>query len=289
MKTLTIELPQELSPAQERDLKMEIAGKLYSKELLSGTEAANLVGISRGEFLRQIGKYGYSIIKNYTEDDLNQDLGMLHSFFQKRDDSRHNYLDTDLINRFQNWYKINCNGDWEHSYGISISTLDNPGWSVRIELQDTALESLSFTSSHQSDSDEHDWHHISVKKQVFDMACGPSNLTAVLQLFLNEVLPTHADSTFLYDIYLPAQGLSNLVWVPAKASLVTESSMKLQEIPVINYQEIKVQHLDQFNFSVEDVSQLMVPFQVGDKVLVGLEEMFDGIKLVALAVTQVRV
>lgn len=26
------------------------------------------------------------------------------------------------------WYKTQCNGDWEHSYGIEISTIDNPGF-----------------------------------------------------------------------------------------------------------------------------------------------------------------
>lgn len=29
-----------------------------------------------------------------------------------------------------NWHKLNCNGDWEHTYGIKIETLDNPGWLV---------------------------------------------------------------------------------------------------------------------------------------------------------------
>ncbi|OAX48412.1 hypothetical protein gpAD87_09590 [Paenibacillus sp. AD87] len=37
----------------------------------------------------------------------------------------------------QNWYLENCNGDWEHSYGVKIDTVDNPGWSVEIDLTDT--------------------------------------------------------------------------------------------------------------------------------------------------------
>jgi hypothetical protein len=43
----------------------------------------------------------------------------------------------DTINWLQDWYKQNCDGDWEHSYGINIYTVDNPGWSVNIELTDT--------------------------------------------------------------------------------------------------------------------------------------------------------
>lgn len=29
----------------------------------------------------------------------------------------------------QKWYKSQCDGDWEHEYGIKIETVDNPGWS----------------------------------------------------------------------------------------------------------------------------------------------------------------
>ena len=67
MKTLTIELPQELSPAQEHDLKMELAGTLYTKGLLSTSEAAALVGIGRGEFMAQMGQYGFSLIGDSIE------------------------------------------------------------------------------------------------------------------------------------------------------------------------------------------------------------------------------
>lgn len=62
MKTLTIELPQELTPAQEHDLKMELAGALYTKGLLSTSEAAVMVGIGRGEFIEQMGRYQISLV-----------------------------------------------------------------------------------------------------------------------------------------------------------------------------------------------------------------------------------
>lgn len=32
------------------------------------------------------------------------------------------------------WYSRQCDGDWEHSQVVSITTLDNPGWSVDIFL-----------------------------------------------------------------------------------------------------------------------------------------------------------
>jgi len=32
-----------------------------------------------------------------------------------------------LLQFLQEWYLEQCNGDWEHEFGIKIETLDNPG------------------------------------------------------------------------------------------------------------------------------------------------------------------
>ncbi len=48
----------------------------------------------------------------------------------------------DVLAELQRWYLAQCNDDWEHSYGVTIETLDNPGWSVHIDLADTALSDL---------------------------------------------------------------------------------------------------------------------------------------------------
>ncbi|MET9563851.1 Imm53 family immunity protein [Streptomyces tauricus] len=32
----------------------------------------------------------------------------------------------------QNWYAQQCDGDWEHEWGVEIAMLDNPGWNVSI-------------------------------------------------------------------------------------------------------------------------------------------------------------
>jgi len=42
-----------------------------------------------------------------------------------------------MIEWLQKWYADHCDGDWEHEYGIVIETLDNPGWSIVIDLKNT--------------------------------------------------------------------------------------------------------------------------------------------------------
>lgn len=39
-----------------------------------------------------------------------------------------------MIQWLQNWYSSNCDGDWEHDYGITIETIDNPGWNIKIDV-----------------------------------------------------------------------------------------------------------------------------------------------------------
>ena len=49
-----------------------------------------------------------------------------------------------VLDDLRRWYVAHCDGDWEHTYGVNIGTLDNPGWSVEIDLRDTLLEGKPF-------------------------------------------------------------------------------------------------------------------------------------------------
>ena len=80
MKTLTIHLPDELSPQQEHDLKMELAGTLYAKGIMGTSEAAALVGISRRAFIETMGQYGFSLFDTYTATDFDHDLAALRDY-----------------------------------------------------------------------------------------------------------------------------------------------------------------------------------------------------------------
>jgi hypothetical protein len=40
----------------------------------------------------------------------------------------------------QAWYQRQCNGFWEHSYGVTIESLESPGWVVVVDLMETPLE-----------------------------------------------------------------------------------------------------------------------------------------------------
>jgi hypothetical protein len=87
------------------------------------------------------------------------------------------------MERLVNWYASYCDGDWEHSYGVTIETLDNPGWTVKIDLADTELASLHLEYSRQ-DRSATDWVGYKVVAGKFHGAGGVGNLEEIIEIFL---------------------------------------------------------------------------------------------------------
>ncbi|MGE8262696.1 MAG: immunity 53 family protein [Stenotrophomonas sp.] len=92
----------------------------------------------------------------------------------------------DELQRLQHWYRRQCNEDWEHTFGVTIDTLDNPGWHVCIDLIETELEQKPFASISRGDSeDDADWIICTVEKSQLVASGGAGNLTELLGVFLS--------------------------------------------------------------------------------------------------------
>ena len=88
----------------------------------------------------------------------------------------------------QDWYRSQCDGDWEHTYGIHLETLDNPGWTLRIDLIGTDQENIAFNPvSHNvgehSDPHEVDWFTCHVKDGSWHGSGGPEGLETLISIF----------------------------------------------------------------------------------------------------------
>jgi hypothetical protein len=90
----------------------------------------------------------------------------------------------DELRRLQEWYVAQCDGDWEHGYGPRISTLDNPGWTVTIELTDTDFEGVAFAEVKDM-APERDWIRCWVEGTEWQGVGGPLMLTSILAHFLD--------------------------------------------------------------------------------------------------------
>jgi hypothetical protein len=93
------------------------------------------------------------------------------------------------LREIQDWYRSECDGEWEHGYGVKINTLDNPGWSVTIHLDGTAVEERKFASvSYGLGKDAIDgsdeWLYCRVEEKKFEGRGGPHKLEEILEIFL---------------------------------------------------------------------------------------------------------
>ena len=82
----------------------------------------------------------------------------------------------DILQWLQEWFRSQCNGSWEHTYAIRIDTLDNPGWGVRIDIYETALEGKDL-------DDDDDWMVCEVKNGQFIGGGDTSKLEKILRVF----------------------------------------------------------------------------------------------------------
>lgn len=82
----------------------------------------------------------------------------------------------------ENWYGTHCDGYWEHAHGITIETLDHPGWMVTIDLAQTSLEDHLMEIVRQEHSDQ-DWIVCTVERNQFRGQGDSTKLGDILEIF----------------------------------------------------------------------------------------------------------
>lgn len=82
------------------------------------------------------------------------------------------------------WYIQQCNGHWEHDYGIMIQTIDNPGWQIKIDLHHTNMEDLTIPWNLITE-DDMNWYGYKIDDKQFLGAGDPTKLEKIIDCFLN--------------------------------------------------------------------------------------------------------
>lgn len=88
-------------------------------------------------------------------------------------------MNRDTVTWLQDWYRSRCDGEWEHSRGIRIETLDNPGWSVEADVGMLSGQSPIPVVQERSDDD---WLRCEIREGRFHGYGGPGNLKEVLEI-----------------------------------------------------------------------------------------------------------
>lgn len=91
-------------------------------------------------------------------------------------------MQMEILEWIQNWFQSHCDGDWEHGGGIQITTLDNPGWEIEIDISNTSIANLNLDWI-LNENGKQDWYGVKIENQKFNAAGDSGKLTFLLGLF----------------------------------------------------------------------------------------------------------
>lgn len=84
----------------------------------------------------------------------------------------------------EKWFANRCNGEWEQHYGVRIDSLDNPGWTLQIDLDGTEAQSCCLRRT-MIQRGENDWIHYWVERKQFQARMGLPNLEEAVRIFVD--------------------------------------------------------------------------------------------------------
>ena len=90
---------------------------------------------------------------------------------------------SDTLARLAAWHLSQCNGEREHAHGIKVDTLDDPGWTIDIDLAGTTLVDAPFGVHEDRYDHEVSWLRCWTEAAVFHAACGPGRLEDALRVY----------------------------------------------------------------------------------------------------------
>lgn len=100
----------------------------------------------------------------------------------------------DVLRELERWYLARCDGNWEHSHNIEVVTVDHPGWSVVVPLEETPLERVPY-DRFEAKRSEDDWLECWRDEQHFQAICGPLSLEETIGTFLDWARTNSASAT----------------------------------------------------------------------------------------------
>lgn len=88
----------------------------------------------------------------------------------------------EILEWIQDWFIQNCDGEWEHSDGIQITSIDTPGWDVEIDISNTSIANIHVPWI-LNETNTQDWYGVKIGNQKFNASGDPGKLIYLLGLF----------------------------------------------------------------------------------------------------------
>lgn len=108
--------------------------------------------------------------------------------------------DTDRrLKWLEDWYAFNCDGDWEHSYGVTFIMKEHTGWSVAINVSNMIFSETN-DSSKIICTPNNDNEQYQLNDGYFYGDTDSNNLSSLLDVFINTI-EGHKDEGYTQDFY----------------------------------------------------------------------------------------
>lgn len=184
----------------------------------------------------------------------------------------------DSITILQQWYECNCNNNWEHENGVKIESLDNPGWSISLDLTDTPLDGLIYSVNKQSINTDK-WYSITVENNI--LKGFGNDLSEIIQLFYQGfLLPNLQTSLFRYTIYTNLENSTIKLWRPLIAKMIDLKKFVIIEIPEFHIGDLLVSKTEDWSAIDYTSIDTDISLKKGSIVACSLEMLCDGVVLV---------
>jgi hypothetical protein len=87
-----------------------------------------------------------------------------------------------MLDQLGAWYAAQCDGEWEHQYGVTIGTIEVSGWHLRVDLVGTPLAGDEHARELIARS-EKNWVEVWSDGYTFNATGGADNLGELLEAF----------------------------------------------------------------------------------------------------------
>lgn len=91
--------------------------------------------------------------------------------------------ESEILNWISNWYKIECNGDWEHIYGLIININPEKVF-IEIDLEDTRFDNETKMNVIDTENSQFDWISLKIENQKYIGQGDRSKLIPILETFI---------------------------------------------------------------------------------------------------------
>lgn len=104
-----------------------------------------------------------------------------------------------MIDWLQNWFYVQCDGNWEHEYSVRIETIDNPGWNIEIDLPIQISDSITPQEWQLFELSNDNWVGYRIDNNIFSASGDPKKLNLMILIFKELVENKNLNNAFIIE------------------------------------------------------------------------------------------